>query len=159
MARRLPTLSLLQRTERAGGTECWAATGVNAFYTFNTGQPFTPYQSAFSQSPNINPNDPKTYLSNCDSAFNGYFNSGFDVCRPVLANPKAPIGSVGINTGQGYMDYATPGKTIARNDVHWIYDNQYEAAALNTQYPGWGAIPCAGRIGALWMPAYTRMSG
>jgi hypothetical protein len=111
---------------------------VNAFYTFNTGQPFTPYQSAFSQSPNINPNDPKTYLSNCDSAFNGYFNSGFDVCRPVLANPKAPIGSVGINTGQGYMDYATPGKTIARNDVHWIYDNQYEAAALNTQYPGVG---------------------
>ncbi len=111
---------------------------LNAFYTFNTGQPFTPYQSAFSQSPNINPNDPKTYLSNCDSAFNGYFNSGFDVCRPVLANPKAPIGSVGINTGQGYMDYATPGKTIARNDVHWIYDNQYEAAALNTQYPGVG---------------------
>jgi hypothetical protein len=111
---------------------------VNAFYTFNTGQPFTPYQSAFSQSPNIDPNDPKTYLSNCDSAFNGYFNSGFDVCRPVLANPKAPIGSVGINTGHGYMDYATPGKTIARNDVHWIYDNQYEAAALNTQYPGVG---------------------
>ena len=111
---------------------------LNAFYTFNTGQPFTPYQSAFSQSPNINPNDSKTYLSNCDSAFNGYFNSGFDVCRPVLANPKAPIGSVGINTGQGYMDYATPGKMISRNDVHWVYDNQYEAAALNTQYPGVG---------------------
>ena len=111
---------------------------LNAFYTFNTGQPFTPYQSAFSQSPNINPNDSKTYLSNCDSAFNGYFNSGFDVCRPVLANPKAPIGSVGINTGQGYMDYATPGKMISRNDVHWIYDNQYEAAALNNEYPGVG---------------------
>ena len=111
---------------------------INGFYTFNTGQPFTPYQSAFSQSPNINPNDPKTYLSNCDSAFNGYFNSGFDVCRPVLSNPRAPIGSVGINTGNGYMDYATPGKTIARSDVHWIYNNQYEAQALNNPYPGVG---------------------
>jgi Carboxypeptidase regulatory-like domain len=111
---------------------------ANAFYTFNTGQPFTPYQSAFSQSPNINPNDPKTYLSNCDSAFNGYFNSGNDVCRPVLSNPRAPIGSVGINTGNGYMDYATPGKTIARSDAHWIYNNQYEAQALNNPYPGVG---------------------
>lgn len=111
---------------------------VNTFYTFNTGQPFTPFQSAFSQSPNINSADPKTYLSNCDSAFNSYFNSGYDVCRPVLANPKAPIGSVGINTGNGYMDYAIPGKTISRNDVHWIYNNQYEAAALNNTYPGVG---------------------
>jgi hypothetical protein len=111
---------------------------VNAFYTYNTGQPFTPFQSAFSQSPNINSADPKTYLSNCDSAFNSYFDSGYDVCRPILANPKAPIGSVGINTGHGYMDYVIPGKTISRNDVHWLYDNQYEAAALNNPYPGVG---------------------
>lgn len=111
---------------------------INAFYTYNTGQPFTPYQSTSSQSPNINQNDPKTYSSNCDTAFSNYFNSGFDVCRPVLANPKAPLGSVGINTGNGYMDYATKGKTISRNDVHWIYNNQYEAQALNNPYPGVG---------------------
>jgi Carboxypeptidase regulatory-like domain len=111
---------------------------VNAFYTYNTGQPFTPFQSAFSQSPNADPTDPKSYSSNCDTAFSNYFNSGFDVCRPVLANPKAPIGTVGINTGHGYMDYAVPGKTIARSDVHWIYDNVYEAQAVGTTYPGVG---------------------
>jgi hypothetical protein len=111
---------------------------VNGFYTFNTGQPFTPFQSAISQSPNADPTDPKSYSSNCDTAFSNYFNSGYDVCRPVLANPKAPLGSVGINTGHGYMDYATPGKQIARSDVHWIYDNVYEAEALNNPYPGVG---------------------
>jgi hypothetical protein len=111
---------------------------VNAFYTYNTGQPFTPYQSVSSQSPNADPNDLKSSSSNCDAAFSNYFNSGNDVCRPILSNPKAPIGSVGINTGHGYMDYAVPGKVIARNDVHWLYDNQYEAAALNNVYPGVG---------------------
>jgi hypothetical protein len=111
---------------------------VNGFYTFNTGQPFTPFQSAISQSPNADPNDPMSFSSNCDAAFSNYFNSGYDVCRPVLANPKAPIGSVGINTGHGYMDYAIPGKQISRSDVHWIYDNQYEAQALNNPYPGVG---------------------
>jgi Carboxypeptidase regulatory-like domain len=111
---------------------------VNAFYTYNSGQPYTPFQSAFSQSPNADSSDPKSYSSNCDSAFNSYFNSGYDVCRPVLANPKAPLGSVGINTGHGYMDYAVAGKHISRDDVHWIYDNQYEAQALGNTYPGVG---------------------
>jgi hypothetical protein len=111
---------------------------ANALYTYNSGQPFTPYQSAVSQSPNANSNDPMSYSSNCDSAFSNYFNSAFDVCRPVLSNPKAPIGSVGINTGHGYMDYATLGKQISRSDVHWIYNNQYEAQALGNPYPGVG---------------------
>ena len=111
---------------------------VNGFYTYNTGQPFTPFQSASSQSPNADPNDPKSYTSNCDTAFSNYFNSGYDVCRPVLSNPNAPLGTVGINTGHGYMDYAVPGKQIARSDVHWIYNNQYEAQTLNNPYPGVG---------------------
>jgi len=116
---------------------------ANALYTYNSGQPFTPYQSASSQSPNAappasTPPDPKLVNSNCDLAFNTYFNSSFDVCRPVLSNPKAPIGSVGINTGHGYMDYAIAGKQISRSDVHWIYDNQYEAQALGNTYPGVG---------------------
>jgi hypothetical protein len=119
---------------------------INGFYTYNTGQPFTPYQSAISQSPNVvNLNDPMASTSNCDNAFSIYFNSGNDVCRPILANPKAPIGSVGINTGHGYMDYAIPGKAISRNDVHWLYDNQYEAAALNTTYPGVGRNTLRGK--------------
>jgi hypothetical protein len=111
---------------------------VNGFYTYNSGQPFTPFQSAVSQSPNADPSDPKSYSSNCDSAFNNYFVSGYDVCRPVLSNPKAPLGSVGINTGHGYMDYAVSGKTINRSDVHWIYDNVYEAQAVGRTYPGVG---------------------
>lgn len=118
---------------------------VNGFYTFNTGQPFTPFQSAIAQSPNADPNDPKSYSSNCDTAFSNYFNSGYDVCRPVLANPKAPLGSVGINTGKVYMDYAIPGKQISRSDVHWIYDNQYEAEALNNPYPGVGRNTLRGK--------------
>ena len=116
---------------------------ANALYTYNSGQPFTPYQSASSQSPNAAPPaslppDPKLVNSNCDLAFNTYFNSSFDVCRPVLSNPKAPIGSVGINTGHGYMDYTVAGKQISRSDVHWIYNNQYEAQALGNTYPGVG---------------------
>lgn len=115
---------------------------INGFYTYNTGQPFTPYQAASSSSPNAlladGTPDPQAATSNCDAAFNTYFNSANDVCRPILSNPKAPLGSVGINTGHGYMDYTTPGKTISRSDVHWLYNNQYEAAALNNQYPGVG---------------------
>ncbi|HEY1744254.1 MAG TPA: TonB-dependent receptor [Granulicella sp.] len=116
---------------------------ANALYTYNSGQPFTPYQSAASQSLNAVPtpplpSDPKLVNSNCDLAFNTYFNSSFDVCRPILSNPKAPIGSVGINTGHGYMDYTVVGKQISRSDVHWLYNNQYEEEALGNPYPGVG---------------------
>jgi hypothetical protein len=72
--------------------------------------------------------------------FNYNTNSvGVDTCRPILSNPTAPIGSVGINGGPGvgYLDFGT-GASITPNAVHWLINNEYEALARGTPYPGVG---------------------
>jgi hypothetical protein len=83
-------------------------------------------------------NQGKALFSFCD--FNYNTNSiGQDSCRPVLSNPTAPIGSVGINGGPGvgYKDFST-GAAIDPNSVHWLVNNEYEALARGTPYPGVG---------------------
>jgi hypothetical protein len=106
----------------------------NALYTYNTGQPFNPYQATTAQSPFVNPNDPMAATSFCDFGFSQVFGNP---CRPVLSNPQAPLSSVGINTGSGYIDYAT-GQPISLSSVHWLWNNQYEAIARNNPFPGVG---------------------
>ena len=76
--------------------------------------------------------------SYCDNSFNTAFDSAVDTCRPILANPSAPAGTVGRNTGGGvYKDVAT-GAVLARSSFHWLYNNQAEAQALGNPYPGVG---------------------
>ena len=107
----------------------------NAFYTYNTGQPFNPYQFYTAQSPFVNPADPLAVNSFCDLGFSQNF-IGDDSCRPILSNPRAPLGSVGINTGAGgYINYST-GQPISPSSVHWLWNNQYEAIARGNPFPG-----------------------
>jgi len=109
----------------------------NAFYTYNSGQPFNPYQAITAQSPFVNQADPLAVSSFCDFGFSQVF-IGVDSCRPILSNPRAPVGSVGINTGAGgYINYAT-GQAISPSSVHWLWGNQYEAIARGNPFPGAG---------------------
>jgi outer membrane receptor protein involved in Fe transport len=105
----------------------------NAFYSFNNGQPFNPFQATTAQSPFVNQSDPQAATGFCDFGFSQVFGSP---CRPILSNSHAPLGSVGINTGPGgYINYAT-GQSISPSDVHWLWNNQYEAIARGNPFPG-----------------------
>jgi hypothetical protein len=116
----------------------------NLFYQYNGGQPFNPIQNAPSvQSPAVlayiaaNPaiNPAQAESSFCDAIFASVFGNP---CRPILSNPRAPIGSVAINTGPGgYIDYVTGNPTTPSAD-HWLWNNQYEAVARGNPFPGVG---------------------
>jgi hypothetical protein len=107
--------------------------GFNAFYTFNSGQPFNPVQATTAQSPFVNQSDPQAVTGFCDFGFSQVFGNP---CRPILSNARAPLGMVGINTGAGgYINYAT-GQPISPTDVHWLWNNQYEAIARGNPFPG-----------------------
>jgi hypothetical protein len=116
---------------------------LNTVWSYNSGQVYTPVQST-KASPNAaviakipTANQGQALFSFCD--FNYNTNSiGNDSCRPILSNPSAPLGSVGINTGPGgYLDYGT-GASTTPNAVHWLLNNEYEAEARNNPYPGVG---------------------
>ena len=105
----------------------------NAFYAYNDGQPFSPEQAISPESPFVNANDPQASTSFCDLGFAEAFGNP---CRPILSNSKAPIGSIGINTGAGgYINYVT-GAATTPSAVHWLWSNQYEAIARNNPFPG-----------------------
>jgi hypothetical protein len=113
---------------------------MNSFYQFNGGQPFSPFQASSVESPFVNPNDPKAASNFCDAGFASNFGfGGFESqCRPILSNASAPMTSVGINTGPGgYINYVT-GAKISPSDVHWLWNNQYEAIARHNPFPGVG---------------------
>jgi hypothetical protein len=117
---------------------------VNTIWSYNSGQPFTPFQgSKATPNPAVTAKIPtanqgQALFSFCDFNYNA--NSVLqDTCRPVLSNPTAPIGSVGLNGGPGvgYLDFGT-GASIAPTAVHWLVNNEYEAEARGTPYPGVG---------------------
>lgn len=98
----------------------------NTIYLFNSGQPYTPYQSLGDSGGSF-----------CDSRFNSAF-IGLDSCRPILVNPNAPMGNVGYNSGNGvYNDRAT-GAIVARDAEHFLINNTAEAIALGNPFPGVG---------------------
>jgi hypothetical protein len=125
---------------------------VNTIWTYNSGQPYTPFQGS-KAAPNavaaakIHAADPtkpganegKALFSFCDFNYNTNVLSPNESCRPILSNPTAPIGSVGINGGPGvgYLDFGT-GASITPDAVHWLVNNEYEALARGTPYPGVG---------------------
>jgi len=133
---------------------------MNSFYQYNGGQPFNPIQNSYSvtssnvladitgaannpggittaQAASINPTTAE--FGFCDVGFTQAFASlGANTCRPVLSNSAAPLGSIGINLGPGgYVDYVT-GAPTSRSAEHWIWNNRYEALALNNPFPGIG---------------------
>jgi Carboxypeptidase regulatory-like domain len=125
---------------------------VNLIYQYNGGQPYNPLQNATTVQSSAVLSDiagtgsisPATAaLINPIAATQGFSDLGFTAAffpsgRPVLSNPRAPLGTVGINLGPaGYVDYVT-GNPVSRSSEHWIWSNQYEAMALNNPFPGVG---------------------
>jgi hypothetical protein len=115
---------------------------LNTFYQYNGGQPFSPSQFFSVTSPNVtipatdSAQTAAEVTSNfCDLGFAENFGSQ---CRPILASKSAPMGSVGINVGNGvYENYAT-GAVASRSSFHWLWNNQAEALALGNPFPGVG---------------------
>lgn len=106
----------------------------NSLYTYNTGQPFTPEQDLTAQSPFVDATDAMASTSFCDFGFGSVYGQS---CRPILSNRRAPINTVGVNTGKGYVNYVT-GEAIDPSSVHWLWNNQYEAIARHNPFPGVG---------------------
>jgi hypothetical protein len=121
---------------------------MNSIWVYNSGQPYTDFDLAVQNgSPAANPNDPKTLSSYSSQLLGNAFNSGVDPGRPILSNPKAPVGTVGIyttttdangnNSAPFLADYNTGNPTTA-SQVHWITNNMYAAQFAGTPYPGSG---------------------
>ncbi len=118
---------------------------ANAIWLYNSGQPFTDFEAVTSSSPQVNPNDPRTSASYSDAPFNDSF-VGDDVARPILSNPKAPEGTLGIWTDTGtagnlsapiLVDYNS-GAPITPSQVRFIANNQLAANLMGNPYPGSG---------------------
>jgi hypothetical protein len=147
---------------------------MNSLWVYNSGQPYTDFDLAnqngslaanISIPKNTNPafpngtaGDPRTQISYSDQQEATAFNSVIDPGRPILSNPKAPVGTVGIYTtvptGNGstnsapfLVDYNSSninGKNPANltpvtpSQVHWIANNQYAALLAGTPWVGSG---------------------
>jgi Carboxypeptidase regulatory-like domain/TonB-dependent Receptor Plug Domain len=89
---------------------------LDTIWTFNTGQPMTPFQYGFFGGFAGGPYDPYGYGPNVvsygDEFFNNWQLSGYDTSRPLLVNPKAPITKVGIYESAAF-GYNICGNTLA----------------------------------------------
>lgn len=57
-----------------------------------------------------------------DASFNG-FAAGYDTMRPFVANPNAPLNTVGIVLPTGALvKYTAQTQPVSLSDVHWIYN-------------------------------------
>ena len=128
-------------------TDGWQA---NTIWIYDSGQLYTDYQGISNGSPQINPDDVRTSESYSDIPFDENF-LGADVARPILSNPKAPVGTLGIYTDTTITpatattpavfsapvleDFKT-GASISPSAVRFITNNQLAANILNNPYPG-----------------------
>ena len=130
-------------------TEGWQA---NTIWIYDSGQLYTDYQGISNGSPQANMDDVRTFQSYSDIPFEENF-LGADVARPILSNPKAPVGTLGIYTDTTITpgtattppvfsapilkDFAT-GMPVSPSAVRFIANNQLAANLLNNPYPGSG---------------------
>jgi hypothetical protein len=128
-------------------TNGWQA---NTIWIYDSGQAYTDYQGISNGSPQINPDDVRTAESYSDIPFEANF-LGVDVARPILSNPKAPAGTLGIYTDTTItpatattpavfsapvlVDFKT-GTPISPSAVRFIANNQLAANLLIDPYPG-----------------------
>ena len=128
-------------------TDGWQA---NTIWIYDSGQLYTDFQGISNGSPQINPDDVRTSESYSDIPFEENF-LGVDVARPILSNPKAPVGTLGIYTDTTLTpatattqaafsapvleDFKT-GTPISPSAVRFIANNQLAANLLNNPYPG-----------------------
>jgi hypothetical protein len=94
---------------------------LNTAYRYTSGQPWTPVQFRTGS----------TTL--CDPS--GAMSGSYDACRPILLDPKAPIGSVAYYDSGAYYDYAT-GDPVTT--AHWLLNDAAAAAKYGTPFAGVG---------------------
>ena len=82
---------------------------LGAFEIFQTGRPMTAVQNNL----NVNP---------LEDAAAASFVGGGDAMRPFLANPQAPLGTVGEFLNGSLVNLAAPSQTVTLSSVHWIYN-------------------------------------
>jgi outer membrane receptor protein involved in Fe transport len=125
---------------------------ANTIWIYDSGQLYTDYQGISNGSPQMNPDDVRTSQSYSDIPFEQSF-LGVDVARPILSNPKAPVGTLGIYTDTTITpgtattspvfsapileDFAT-GTPVSPSAVRFIANNQLAANILGNPYPGSG---------------------
>jgi hypothetical protein len=69
-----------------------------------------------------------------DTSYNG-FAAGYDSARPFLANPKAPLNTVGTFLPNGSLvNFTNQTQTVAVTDVHWIYNTLAADKAFGTPF-------------------------
>jgi hypothetical protein len=134
---------------------------ANTIWLFNSGQPFTDFDYIQSQSPYANyaqgaskafPNgtagDIRSYQSYANIAESSAY-YGYDFARPIVSNPKAPVGTIGIytttplasdptgntNSAPFLVDYST-GAPITPDKVHFITNNRYADIIAGNPYAG-----------------------
>ncbi|MFT4114603.1 TonB-dependent receptor domain-containing protein [Silvibacterium sp.] len=109
---------------------------LGIIYTFDSGQPGTPYQYGFF-------GDGAGYQSYSDDvSFLNWQLGGYDVARPVLSNKKAPINTVGVydpdgsvcGVGQGFYNWADCSQ-ISPSQVHWLRNTQALVNYLGSKTP------------------------
>jgi hypothetical protein len=114
---------------------------LNSLYTFNSCQPYTVSQYYYGtlganfgaqQAATDRVAYGKTVFSTCDYNFNSGFTS-YDVCRPFIGNPNAPIGTVAVNLGNGsYVD--ANGNPVSRSAVRYVVNNVNEELVQGTPF-------------------------
>ncbi|HUB16995.1 MAG TPA: TonB-dependent receptor [Acidobacteriaceae bacterium] len=109
---------------------------LNGIYTFNTGQPGTPYQYGFFG------DGPEYQSYTADVPFMNWQLSGYDVMRPVVSNPKAPLNTVGVYDPDGNVCGGAPGyynwadcTPISASSVHWLRNTQSLVQQLGADSP------------------------
>ncbi len=102
---------------------------VNTTYRYSSGQPYTTIQKYVNG-------------SLCDPT--GNFGGTYDACRPIVANPSAPLDSVGQYACSGttastcsLSDFVT-GLPTSTSAVHWIQNNPAAAIVYGTPFAGVG---------------------
>jgi hypothetical protein len=102
----------------------------NNTYRYTSGQPYTPIERYVTG-------------SLCDPA-GDFAPTGFDACRPILANTSAPFDSVGqfsctgTTAGTCALSNFVTGAPTTLSAVHWVLNNPASAIFYGTPYAGVG---------------------
>lgn len=100
-------------------------------YRYSTGQPYNLIQTKSSSLGTSGSS------SLCDPS--GYFSTSTDICRPILGNPTAPFGNVGVYklvAGVPTLFDLVSGATTTPTNEHWIANNAVAAKVYGTPFAG-----------------------
>jgi outer membrane receptor protein involved in Fe transport len=112
---------------------------LNSTYRYTTGQPYTTIQFRSNLTTGA---DPRGSL--CD--YRGTLSTLYDGCRPIVSNPGAPLGTVGVCTNPGagdcgivdYNQFVNFGNSVptSLSAVHWIVNDLNSATFFGSPFLG-----------------------